>query len=124
MQKNRILMAFLLAFAMYCKRQPAAAPAPVLPTVKTDTVPRELQGAYCNEKKECHLLFISENMVADERRGGCPKVKQVLHTGDSYEIVCAPDPKGGNVSVKALGGEKFSITIAGQTQSYTRRMDY
>ena len=118
------LFVLLLTAAWSCNRQPASAPAPVLPTVKTDTVPRELQGAYCNEKKECHLLFISENMVSDEVRGGCPKVQQVLRTGDTYEIVCKPGPKATNLTLKALGGEKYTITIAGQSQSYTRRLDY
>ena len=109
MNKKILLILSLCLTLSLCKRDKEANgdSAPI----KYDVVPVEFYGGYCytENNMNCHTFHIDSTSVWDEAQGGCQKVKSVIQTGDSYEILCEPIEHSVDVIIKKLDDRKISV---------------
>lgn len=106
---NLLILLLCIGFVFTNCKDKSESQANAKEAVKYDAVPSEFHGNYCYDNGICHTFYIDASSVWDEARGGCQKVKQVIQTGDTYEVICDAIEHSENVTLKKLAEGKISF---------------
>jgi hypothetical protein len=88
--------------------------------IKYDIVLSEFHENYCYDNGICHTFYINVDSIWDETTGGCMKVKQVIQTSDTYEVICETIEYSENVTQKKISRWKNFI----RKKRYQIGLDY